>query len=175
MLTSNHTSQNATSPEICFGQTMKVCLLQHSTAFWHPFKTFRLSSSWRPASQGLAMLLESRRSPSCYRVAPAKMHAPQDDAMGERETSKKNQARSWSNWWFHCTHLETTLVQRQLSRSDRRDRGMFDRRLQMRKGGSVLEDLILEWWSTGICFRCLEKAKHILPNRGLMVLHHGIN
>ena len=43
------------------------------------------------------------------------------------------------------------------------------------KRGSVLEDLILEWWSTGICFRCLEKAKHILPNRGLMALHHGIN
>lgn len=66
MLTSNHTSQNATSPEICFGQTMKVCLFQHSTAFWHPFKTFRLSSSWRPASLGFAMLLESRRSSSCY-------------------------------------------------------------------------------------------------------------
>ena len=26
---------------------------------------------------------------------------------------------------------------------------------------------------TWICLKCLEKAKHILPNGGLMVIYHG--
>ena len=166
MLTSNHTSQNATSPAYMLWANNEGMLASTFNCFFGiRSKHLLLSSSWRPASLGFA-LLESRRSVLLSGGSRKKTSHPFRRRHGWQRNLKKNQARSWSNWWFHCTHLETTLVQRQHSLSDRRDRGMFDR---LRKGGPFWK---IWFWNDGLLGFVFDAWK---KQRGLMALHHGIN
>lgn len=95
MLTSNHTSQNATSPAKKLWANNEGMLASTFNCFFGiPSKRLGFLHPEGLHPSDVAMLLESKGGRSCYPGGSRKNHAPQDDAMGERETSKKNQARS---------------------------------------------------------------------------------
>ena len=135
MLTSNHTSQMQLHQHMLWANNEGMLASTFNCFFGIPSKRFRLSSTLKaciPRTCHAAGI--QRRSVLLSGGSRKNLRTPRR-RHGWKRNLKKNQARSWCNWWFHCTHLETTLVQRQLSRSDRRDRGMFENGgFKLRKG-----------------------------------------